>query len=66
MKALKELKTKSAGELENVRVAALVAHKNFRFAIAGSKTKNVREGRNLRRNVARINTLLKTRSEAKQ
>jgi len=59
MKNLKELKTKSAGELETARAAAIVAHKNFRFAIAGSKTKNVREGRNLRRNVARIHTLLK-------
>ncbi len=32
--------------------------KNFRFAITGSKTRNVREGRNLRREIARLATEL--------
>ncbi len=36
------------------------ALKNFRFGIAGSKVRNVREGRNLRKDIARIETVLKT------
>ncbi len=30
----------------------------FRFSIAGAKTKNVREGRTLRRQIAQIKTVL--------
>lgn len=30
--------------------------KNFRFGISGSKTRNVREGRGLKRDIARIHT----------
>ena len=29
---------------------------DFRFALSGSKTRNVREGRNLRKEIARIKT----------
>jgi ribosomal protein L29 len=32
--------------------------KNFRFGISGSKTRNVREGRGLKRDIARIHTAL--------
>ena len=37
---------------------------DFRFAIAGSKTRNVREGRTLRKVIARIKTELSSRSAA--
>ncbi len=33
----------------------------FRFAMAGSKTKNVKEGRNLRKEIARLLTELRKR-----
>jgi ribosomal protein L29 len=32
--------------------------RNFRFAVAGSKTRNVKEGKNLRKEIARILTEL--------
>lgn len=34
------------------------ALRSFRFGIAGSKIKNVRDGRNIRRNIARLKTSL--------
>jgi len=36
----------------------------FRFNISGSKTKNVREGRNLRKEIARIHTSTNQRKKA--
>ena len=39
--------------------------RKFRFGGAGSRTRNVREGRNLRRDIARALTELKGRSIAK-
>lgn len=35
--------------------------RNFRFGVAGSKTKNVKEGMSIRRNIARILTELNER-----
>ena len=35
---------------------------DFRFAIAGSKTRNVREGRALRKEIARVKTELTSRA----
>jgi len=36
----------------------------FRFASAGSRTKNVREGRELRKNIARLLTEIRSRTLA--
>lgn len=36
----------------------------FRFGISGSKVKNMREGRNLRRLIAQINTVISSRKKA--
>lgn len=36
--------------------------RKFRFAISGSKTRNVREGRNTRKEIARLMTELSGRS----
>ena len=56
---IKDLKSKSANELNTLREEARASIKKFHFAISGSKQKNVRQGRNLRRGIARIETLLK-------
>ncbi len=53
----KDLKNKSAKELETMLAEKQSALRTFRFAIAGSNTRNVREGRAMRRDVARILTL---------
>jgi len=39
--------------------------RTFRFALSGSKTRNVREGRALRKDVARLKTELTSRATAK-
>jgi len=40
-----------------------VALKNFRFSVAGSKVRNVKEGRELKRDIARILTELHARTK---
>ncbi len=57
MKVVKELKAKSKEELAKALTEAEVALRTFRFNISGSKTKNVKEGANLKRRIARIKTL---------
>lgn len=56
MKWAKEIKGKSKEELATMLVGSHAALKNFRFGITGSKTKNVREGREFRKRIARIHT----------
>ncbi len=53
---------KSDGELVTTLVEKREALRAFRFGSAGSKSKNVREGRVLRRTVARILTEQKARA----
>lgn len=36
--------------------------RNFRFNLAGSKTRNLKEGRNLRKNIARLLTEMRKRT----
>ncbi len=52
----KEIKNKNEGELEKMLEERAQALKNFRFAISGSKTKNVKEGRMIRKDIAKILT----------
>ncbi len=64
MAKAKDLKIK-----ENKDLAKLLAEKRktlrlFRFGIAGSKAKNVKEGRNLKREIAQILTEINSRSPA--
>ena len=40
------------------------AHRAFRFGSAGSRTRNVREGRNLRKDIARMLTEINERKVA--
>jgi ribosomal protein L29 len=53
-----DYKNKTKIELTKMITEKREALKNFRFGIAGSKTKNMREGRNLRREIARLETQL--------
>lgn len=55
---MSDFNTKTPAELKKLLVDKKVALRDFRFGIAGSKARNVREGRVLRRDVARILTIL--------
>jgi ribosomal protein L29 len=59
---VKELRQKSENELANMVKDGRVALRSFRFVISGSKTKNVREGRNARHALARALTILKEKN----
>ena len=58
---MKDFINKSETELTNLANEKRGALRNFRFGIAGSKVRNIREGRNLRKEVARIETELSSR-----
>lgn len=53
-----EFNTKKAEELTKLLGEKRVALHTFHFGVSGSKTRNVREGRGLRRDIARILTAL--------
>ena len=48
----------SAGELVKTLADKRDALRNFRFAMSGGKAKNVREGRELRKDIARVLTAI--------
>jgi len=58
MPAIKELKQKSEKELSQLLETKRHDLWSFRFSVSGSKVRNVREGRSVRRDIARILTLL--------
>ena len=58
---MSELQTKTDQELRELRAQKLEELRTFRFNIAGSQIRGVREGRALRKDVARINTELSAR-----
>ena len=49
-------------DLAKALVEKREALRKFRFGISGSKTRNVKEGRNLKKDIARILTELNSRS----
>jgi ribosomal protein L29 len=53
---MKEFKDKNVGELESLLLAKREALRVFRFEMAGSKIKNVKAGRGIRVDIARILT----------
>jgi len=53
-----DLKTKSESELKKLLVEKREVLSKFKFGISGSRTKNVKEGKNTRRDIARILTNL--------
>lgn len=60
MKA-KEIKNKQDDELKKLLLDRQKALRLFRFGVAGSKAKNVKEGRTLRKDIARILTEVSSR-----
>ena len=55
---MKELKNKSKKELIDLLSSKNEALRAFRFAVSGSNTRNVKEGSALKKDIARIMTLL--------
>lgn len=53
-----DLKTKSETDLKKLLGEKKESLAKFKFGISGSRTKNVKEGRNTRRDIARILTAL--------
>lgn len=58
----KESTKKSKTDLMKDLAQKQVALRDIRFGIAGSKNKNVKEQRNIKRDIARIKTALKVAS----
>jgi ribosomal protein L29 len=54
-------KTQELGELKKSLTDKREALRAFRFGAAGSRSRNVREGRNLRKEIAKILTELRSR-----
>ena len=62
------MKTKELTEKSDTDITKLLSEKRkmlrlFRFGIAGSKAKNVKEGRNLKREIAQILTEINARDK---
>lgn len=57
-----DYKGKNDKELDKVLIEKRTALRGFRFGIAGSKVRNVKEGRNLRKEIAQILTEKRARS----
>ncbi|GMQ95452.1 MAG: hypothetical protein BMS9Abin13_566 [Patescibacteria group bacterium] len=58
------LKNKEDSDLRKELAEKRVALRKFRFGVAGSKVKNIKEARNLRKEIARILTEVNARSSA--
>ena len=54
-----DLKKKTKAEMDKMLEEKKITLNAFKFGIAGSKIKNVRDGRNIRRDIAQIITVLK-------
>ena len=55
---MNEFKSKSENELKQTLKEKKEALRTFRFAMSGSKIKNLKEGQNLKKDIARIMTVL--------
>ena len=55
---MKDIIKKSDTELRALLGEKRVALRTFRFAVSGSNTRNVKEGNHLKKDIARIMTLL--------
>ena len=56
----KEISKKSKADLMKDLDEKSIALRNIRFGVAGSKNKNVKEYRNLKKDIARVKTALAT------
>lgn len=61
MKA-KEIKGKNKADLQKLLSEKKEALHAFRFGIAGSKVRNMKEGKNLRKDIARVMTELNSKN----
>lgn len=59
---MSDIKTKKDSDLEKELAEKSGALRAFRFGIAGSKIKNIKEARNLRKEIARVLTELNSRA----
>ena len=59
----KELRNKPESELKRLLDESRQSLWSFRFGVTGSKVRNVKEGQTLRREIARILTILSERSK---
>jgi ribosomal protein L29 len=55
---MKDIKNKNSKELNTLLSEKQAALQKFRFGIAGSSVRNVREGRGLRKDIAQVRTVL--------
>ena len=55
---MKDIKTKTPADLKKLLTEKREALRVFRFGAAGAKTKNVKEGAGIRKDIARIMTAL--------
>jgi ribosomal protein L29 len=60
---IKEIKTKTREDLNKLISEKREAIRVFRFGSAGAKTKNVKEGRELRKDIARMMTVLSEKKD---
>ena len=60
---IKDIKGKGIEELQKTLTEKREALRNFRYGITGSKTRNLREGRGLRRDIAKILTVLNSENK---
>jgi ribosomal protein L29 len=61
---IKDLRKKTSGELDSELRDKAIALSNFKFGTAGSKTKNVKAGKNLKKEIAQILTILNETKKA--
>jgi ribosomal protein L29 len=62
----KDIINKTKNDLETLVIEKREALRVFRFGGAGSKTKNVKEGRALRKDIARVLTVLNNKHKPLQ
>lgn len=58
---MKEITAKNAADLNRILAEKRESLRTFRFGTSGSKTKNVKEGRATKKDIARILTALNTK-----
>ena len=58
-----DIKTKTAADMQKMLADKREALRVFRFGAAGAKTKNVKEGRAIRKDIARILTAMNVKKE---
>lgn len=57
-----QLRKKSAADLKKLLIQKQEALRDFRFGEAGGRSRNVREGRTLKRDIARIQTIAREKT----